>query len=205
MGVEDRGAVVVDNTASDLDLVYRIQSGDDLKAYEILVKRYEKEAFGLAYTLVGDREEARDVLQESFLNLYRSMKTFRGEASFRTYFFRILVNRCRDVQRKKSVLGRVFVWKLPEEGEEDLPEAVTTRIPSDEMDRVELGKKIEGVIKQLPWRQRTLFALKFVEGLKIREIAEMTDLNVGTVKAHLFHAVSKVRAALKDYLEITKG
>jgi len=201
--VVDIQAAVVDNAVSDLDLVYRVQKEDDLKAYELLVKRYEKEAFGLAYTLVGDREDARDILQDSFLNCYRSIKAFRGESSFRTYFFRILVNRCKDAQRKRSIWGRVFLWRVPEGEGEEISEAVTLKTPSQEMARSELGKKIEMVMKKLPWRQRTVFALKFIDGMKIREIAALTDLNPGTVKAHLFHAVSKMRTALEQYLERT--
>ena len=195
--VADIGAAV-GNVVSDLDLVHRLQTKDDLKAYELLLRRYEKEAFGLAYVLVGDREEARDVLQESFLNLYRSIKAFRGESSFRTYFFRILVNRCRDVQRKKSIWGRIFLWKASGEGD-DLPEAVTEKTPLQEIFQAELGKKIGALMKELPWRQRTIFALKFIEGLKIREIAELTHLSPGTVKVHLFRAVSKMRTALREY------
>ena len=198
--VADIQAAAVDNVAPDLDLVYRVQKEDDLKAYELLVKRYEKEAFGLAYTLVGDREDARDILQDSFLNCYRSIKAFRGESTFRTYFFRILVNRCKDAQRKKSIWGRVFLWRVPE-GEEEMPEAVTFKTPSHEMAQSELGRKIERVMKELPWRQRTVFALKFIDGMKIREIAALTDLSPGTVKAHLFHAVSKMRTVLEQYLE----
>lgn len=193
------GAVVEDTT--DLDLVHRVQDLEDLKAYEILVKRYEKEALGLAYTLVGDWEEARDILQDSFFNLYRSIKLFRGESSFRTYFFRILVNRCRDAQRRRSVWGGVFLWRMSEGEEENLPEPVTVATPPETLTQSELGQKIDAAIKQLPWRQRTLFALKFIEGMKIREIAALTNLSEGTVKAHLFHAVSRMRKALEAYLK----
>jgi len=200
-------AVAVDNILSDLDLVRQAQQQDDLKAYEVLVKRYEKEAFGLAYTLVGSREDAKDVLQETFFNLYLSLKNFRGESSFRTYFLRVLVNRCRDEQRKKSVWGRLFfagVPKTEEEGEEFL-EGISLKTPQDQLAQTELGQKIEEVMKVLPWRQRTVFALKFVDGMKIREIAELTELTPGAVKANLFHAVSKMRDALKAYMELAKG
>ena len=71
------------------------------------------------------------------------------------------------------------------------------------MVQTELGQKIESAMKQLPWRQKTVFALKFIEGMKIREIAELTGLSPGTVKAHLFHAVSKMRETLTQYLGTT--
>ncbi|MBI4436194.1 MAG: RNA polymerase sigma factor [Candidatus Omnitrophica bacterium] len=199
-------AVAVDSTLSDLDLVRQVQEQDDLKAYEVLVKRYEKEAFGLAYTLVGSREDAKDVLQECFFNLYLSLKNFRGESSFRTYFFRVLVNRCRDEQRKKSVWGRIILRTVPmtEEEEESL-EGVTLKTPSEELAQTELGQKIEEAMKGLPWRQRTVFALKMIDGMKIREIAELTELTPGAVKANIFHAISKMRSVLQDYLELSKG
>ena len=198
-------AVAVDNIVSDLDLVRRVQEQDDLKAYEVLVKRYEKEAFGLAYTLVGNREDAADILQESFFNLYRSIKMFRGESSFRTYFFRLLVNRCRDAQRKKSVLGRIFLGRIFVSEEEEFPEGTTLKTPPEEMAKTEIGQRIEEAMRQLSWRQRTIVALKLLDGMKIREIAVLTELSPGTVKAHLFQAISKMRQALAQYLDGSKG
>ncbi len=196
MAAEEIAAV---NAASDLDLVHRVQEHDDLRAYETLVRRYEKEAFGLAYTLVGDREEVKDLLQESFFSLYRSIKMYRGEASFRTYFFKIVVNRCRDAQRRKSSWGKIF-WSPSADIEGESLEGITEKTPSDALIRTELGREIHSALKRLPWRQRTVFSLKFMEGMKIREIAEMTGLSEGTVKATLFHAVLKMRQALKTAL-----
>ena len=200
---EGIGVADVANTASDLELVHQVQEKDDLKAYEVLVKRYEREAFGLAYTLVGNREDAMDILQECFFKLYQAIESYRGESSFRTYFFRILVNRCRDEQRKKSVWGKIFFarsYVTETEEEESMFEGITQKTPDQQLVQTELGRKIEEEIQKLPWRQRTVFVLKFMDGMKIREIAELTDLEVGTVKAHLFHAVSKMREALNLYL-----
>ncbi len=196
-------AVVVDKTPSDLELVRRIQKEDDLGAYEALVRRLEKEAYGLAYTILGNREDARDALQESFLNLYRSIKTFRGESSIRTYFFRILTNRCRDELRKKSVWGRVFFRKtgVTEEEESEMDEGVENETPREVMARTELGKAIFEAMRSLPFRQRTIFAMKVLEQMKIREIADITELSPGTVKAHLFHAMLKMQKILRQYLK----
>jgi len=189
----------------DGELVRRLQEKDDLEAYEILVKRYERQAYGLAHTLVGNREDARDVLQESFFNVYRSIRSFRGEASFKTYFFKILTNRCRDFQRRRAVWGRFFLGRVGAPGEtpehEGVVEGLNTTTPYDALSEKELGEKIEDILKTLPIRQRTAFALKVINQMKIHEVADIMKLSEGAVKAHLFHAVRKVQRQLHSYLK----
>ena len=187
--------------ADDLEEVHRAQKGD-LRAYEHLVQRVERKAYGLAFSLMGNRQDAEDMLQESFFQAFQALQKFRGESSFQTWFYRILINRCRSEKRKK-VWAR---WWTREEGNEEKgmeERFVVETTPRDNASLSELSKKIEEAIQTLPFKQRLVFTMKAVEGMKLREIGEVLHLRIGTVKAHFFQATQKVQRSLNGYLEVT--
>ena len=180
----------------DREQVRRAQQGD-LGAYEQLVQRYERKAYGLAFSLMGNREDAEDMLQESFFQAFQALARFRGESSFRTWFYRILINRCRSEKRKRS-WPRLFVR---EEKEETMEEEVSVQeTPRDQAALSELSKKIGEAVEALPFKQRLVFTMKALQGMKVREIGDILNLRPGTVKAHLFQATQKVQRSLNGYL-----
>jgi len=195
------------DTPSDEALVARALEGDRSAAAE-LVGRYHKKAYGIAYHLcAGNTEEARDFTQEAFLHAFAKLGTFRGRSSFYTWFYRILVNTCRDGRR------RVWRWKqrfafwrsAPEESAtepptlENHPDPAEGSDPAAVLTSKELHERLRKAMLSLPQKQRTAFQLKVLHGMTIHEIAEVMNAAEGTVKSHLFRATQHLREALSDW------
>lgn len=192
----------------DAALVRQVQAGE-ADAYAVLVERYQERAVRLAFGLVHHWEDARDLSQEAFVKAYRRLGSFRAEAAFSTWLYRIVVNTCRDFQRRR----RLRVWvslDAPAETEEpsSLFEAPSRDAPPNAQaaDR-ELGAALTRAIDHLPERQRAAFVLKHLEGLSVEEAASVLQCAPGTVKAHLFQAAAKLQRELRSagYAETTNG
>lgn len=164
--------------------------GGSLKAFSAIVEFYQERAVRLAYSFVGNWEDARDLAQEAFIKAYENLGSFKAESRFYTWLYRILANGCKDFLRKKKVRGFLSLW-------EELPETPTSSPdPKASLRDKELGEKIHSAIQRLPFGQRTAFSLRYVDGLALEDIAESMELTVGAVKAHLWQAGQKVRKEL---------
>jgi RNA polymerase sigma-70 factor (ECF subfamily) len=172
-------------------LIERIKEGEE-GAFEELVERYKGMAFSLAYRFLGNPEDARDVSQEAFAQVYLHIKDFRGESTFKTWFFKIILNLCRRQRQKKTMysLEPYLEKEMEPQAQEDVAE---------EVKRKELGVAIEEAIRALPTRQREVFIMKHLEGMKLSEIGEVLDCAEGTVKIHLFRAVRALQEKLKGW------
>ena len=195
-------------SVEDAALVRQVQAGD-VDAYAQLVARYQERAVRLAFSLVHHWEDARDLSQESFVKAYRRLGSFREEAAFSTWLYRIVVNTCRDFQRRRLRAWMSLERPADAEGEEaSFFDAPSHDAPPDAQaaDR-ELGAALTRAIERLPSRQRTAFILKHLEGLSIEEVAGVLQCAPGTVKAHLFHATAKLQGHLRlaGYAETANG
>jgi RNA polymerase sigma-70 factor (ECF subfamily) len=191
----------------DEELVVRAQE-NDREAMEEFVSRYQQKAYAIVYQMCsGDREEAQDLTQEAFLRVFRNIGTFRGNSSFSTWFYRIVVNTCLDGRRRRRRRERVFSFWRPRQREEEpskgeigeQPDMVTENDPLAGLTGRELALEIQKALTSLPERQRMIFQLKVFQGMSIREIAQVMGTAEGTVKSHLFRATHFLRAALKDW------
>lgn len=175
-------------------LIERIKEGDE-RAFEELVNRYKGMGFSLAYRFLGNPEDARDISQEAFARVYLHIRDFRGESTFKTWFFRIIINLCR-----RSISGRqrktVQSLDLYMEKETD-PQA--REDVEEEVRRKELRVAIEEAVRRLPAKQREVFIMKHMEGMKVSEISEVLNCAEGTVKIHLFRAVRALQERLKGW------
>jgi len=194
-------------TPSDEALVARALEGDRSAAAE-LVGRYHKKAYGIAYHLCsGNTEEARDFTQEAFLHAFANLGTFRGRSSFYTWFYRILVNTCKDERRRLWRWKQRFAfWRsaledtAPEPSTpENHPDPGEQADPAAVLSGKELHERLRKAMLSLPRKQRTAFQLKVFHGMTIHEIAEVTNSAEGTVKSHLFRATQHLREALSDW------
>lgn len=191
----------------DEELVARAQENDQ-GAMEEIVSRYQQKAYAIAYQMCsGDREEAQDLTQEAFLKVFRNIKGFRGDSSFYTWFYRIVVNTCLDGRRRRRRRERILSLWRPGQREEEPSREVFEEQPDTGQDSnpmavlsgKELTREIRKALMSLPERQRVIFQLKVFQGMSIREIALVMGSAEGTVKSHLFRATHSLRTALKDW------
>jgi RNA polymerase sigma-70 factor (ECF subfamily) len=178
-------------------LVDRASRGDG-DAFEVLVSRYEKNVYSLAYRLVSDREDAMDIVQDVFLKAYQALPRFRGESRFSTWIHRVCVNASLDYLRKKQ---KFPAYSLDEPL--SLRESSVTRDVEDERGDVEaevetrdLGETVYSVLKDLETDHRVVITLCDIQGYSYQEISDMLGLAIGTVKSRLHRARNAVRKLL---------
>jgi RNA polymerase sigma-70 factor (ECF subfamily) len=171
----------------DAMLMASVASGD-LGAFERLVLRHQDRAWRLAWRMLGDAAEAEDVVQETFLRIFRSAPRYQPSASFRTYLFRVLARLCLDVRsRKKPDYGN----RLP-----DFADPAAT--PEEILQKAERSAAIGRALAGLPARHRAAVLLRHDEGLSYREIAAILQTSEKTVDSLLQRARQSLRRLLKD-------
>ena len=178
--------------------------------YAELVDKYQAAALKLAFSMLGNYEDARDASQEAFLNAYRSLARFRYGARFSTWLYRIVVNECKDVYKRRSREPRGSVRV----GEPDADESGETLFvdvadptgdPRRQAADRELGRSLSRAIGSLPMKQRTAFALHHLHGLSLEGVADVMRCRVGTVKSHVFRATERLRIDLAPSLAQQEG
>ncbi|MBP8131278.1 MAG: sigma-70 family RNA polymerase sigma factor [Candidatus Hydrogenedentes bacterium] len=176
--------------AEDPALVACAQAGDRY-AFEELVRRYRNDVFALSCHFVKNREEAWDISQDVFVKAYKSLRDFRGEASFKTWLLRITANRCKDFFKKRNLETVPFDDAI---GAGEQPSAIPN--PGRQVQAQELGAAIEAAVAQLPEKHRTAFLLREYQGLSYQEMANTMGCNIGTVMSRLHHARRKLQNTL---------
>ena len=181
---------------SDAEIVEKVLSGD-LNSFEFLVVKYEKMIYNLALTKVRNRESAQDISQECFLRAYKMLRSYRAESAFSTWIYRICQNLIADHFRKNKKTAALSLSFSDEDGEiKESDIADTKSDPADLIVREEKIKKIRELIDALPEELREIIILRDFEDQSYANIAEMLDIEAGTVKSRLFRA----REKLKDYI-----
>jgi RNA polymerase sigma-70 factor (ECF subfamily) len=182
--------------ASETGLVERCRRGD-AQAFARLVALHEAMVFNLAARLLGDPEEARDLSQEVFLQVFRALGRFEGRSSLRTWIYRIVVNQCRNRQRWWRRRRRDRALSL-----QDLSEAQEARLSEEqgreqgaqhEMERRDRAREVQAALSALSFDHRAILLLREVEGLSCEEIAHALALPAGTVKSRLARAREALR------------
>lgn len=191
----------------DHSLVQRARSGDE-RAFRLLVERYQKKVYAVALGMVKDREEAMDVVQEAFVKVHRSLESFKSDATFYTWLYRITVNVCIDVIRRRGA-ARSETVEFDEHIAHDLAEAnlgaVSSQLgnnPEKAVLQREVGEKIQAALEQIPEKHRAILLLRELDGLSYEELAQALDIPKGTVMSRLFHARAKVQKLLSESLGI---
>jgi RNA polymerase sigma-70 factor (ECF subfamily) len=163
---------------SDLLLVHRASSGD-VRAFEVLVRRYQLPIIRLCVGMLGDRHAAEDAAQDVFFSAWRSLGRFRGDAQFSTWLYRIATNQClRDIRRRPRQTAQ-----LPE----DLP-AAEGGAPHSQLEAAEGVVAVSAAVARLSPEQRVALLLREVEGLSYDQIAEVLGVSMPAVKSRIYHA-----------------
>jgi RNA polymerase sigma-70 factor (ECF subfamily) len=195
-------------SVKDEELVACAQKNDP-RAIEEFVSRYQQKAYAVAYHMcAGDSEEAQDLTQEALLRVFRNLRKFRGNSSFYTWFYRIVVNTCLDGRRRRRRRERILSpWRPVKKGEEssnkaleEQPDMSGDSNPMAVLSGKQLTLEIRKALMSLPERQRMAFQLKVFQGMSIREIAQVMGSAEGTVKSQLFRATHSLRTALQAWV-----
>ena len=185
----------------DAALVERCRRGD-VAAFEPLVEKYRQRVYRLAYNVLRDSEDAWDVAQEAFIRAYQAIGSFRGQAAFYTWLFRIVMNVAADRARQRAAQGRAFGTERVEEGDWDRTLVDQGATPDDTAVRAEQRERIGRALATLPEHHRAIIMLSDLEGLSYREIAEVLAIPMGTVMSRLHNARKRLRAALGPLLAL---
>jgi len=183
----------------EADLLRRCVIGDE-DAYAALVADNQRFVFQLAFNLLGDMEEARDLSQDVFLLVFRTIDRFRGQSALRTWIYRIVVNQARNRQRwwrRRHRSEQVSLEAhLEQRGDESL--ADVSQGPDREFSRKETAARVWTALSELPFDQRTAMVLREIDGLSYEEIAFSLGIAIGTVKSRLTRARDALRARLRE-------
>jgi RNA polymerase sigma-70 factor (ECF subfamily) len=184
--------------------VKRCQAGDT-EAFDQLVTRYRTRIFGMIYNMVQSEQDAWDLAQDSFLKAWKSIGRFRGQSSFYTWIYRIVMNVTIDWLRKKQVKGSGAEFDDATQLTEIDPASKTVpkkeALPHETMERDEIRGRIEEAIAQLSPEQRAAILMKEIEGMQYHEIADALGCSIGTVMSRLFYARKKLQNLLRDVYE----
>jgi RNA polymerase sigma-70 factor (ECF subfamily) len=178
----------------DQHLVQAALNGDS-ESFNRLVDRYQARAYGLCLRMLGDADHAADVAQDAFISAYRHLPSLRGE--FRPWLMRIVANACRDVLRSQKRRPSVSLDMTNDD--DDAPAlqiADTAAGPEEQLLRREMQQTIATALFTIPAEQREVIVLSDIEGLSYQEIAEITGINIGTVKSRLNRARMRLRELL---------
>jgi RNA polymerase sigma-70 factor, ECF subfamily len=181
-------------TWTDEELVARSQGGD-VESFNLLITRWERPIYALAYRVIGREEDARDVCQDAFLRAFRALPGFKGQAKFSSWLYRITLNLCRDWIRKQR---RAPVSQMPEDT--DALEAAAERGPVESIEDLAARRELSAVVAEamalLPEEQRTAILLKEYHGMTFQEIADLQGCPLSTVKTRLYQGLIVLRRHL---------
>jgi RNA polymerase sigma-70 factor (ECF subfamily) len=179
-------------TEEDRELVRRAQK-DDKRAFETLVQRHQRRVFAVAGGILKNREDVEDIAQQVFLKAYFSIKRFDQRAAFTTWLYKITVNECWDLLRKRKVRPLVVEADLSEE-QAQMYQASAEQSDGrpDTSEQLAARQQVEELMSRLDERDRAMLVMKEVQGFSVEEIAEILDINANTVKVRLFRARQKI-------------
>jgi RNA polymerase sigma-70 factor (ECF subfamily) len=184
-------------------LVRRCQQGDTT-AFNDLVTRYRGKVFAMIYNMVHNEQDAWDLAQDGFLKAWKSIARFRGQSSFYTWLYRIMMNVTIDSLRRKQVTGEMEFDDsigLPnvDPHASTVPRAAI--MPQDKVTGDEIRCRIDAAIARLSPEHRAVILMREIDGLEYQEIADSLECSIGTVMSRLFYARKKMQSMLKDVYE----
>jgi RNA polymerase sigma-70 factor (ECF subfamily) len=197
---------VVEPPSEESILVDAARAGD-IRAFESLVRRYDRNVFRIAQHITQNREDAEDVVQDAFLKAYQNLGQFQGQSKFYTWLVRIAVNEALMRLRRRRPERMVSIDEDVRTEDDSMPREIADWSPNPEQQYTQaelkdiLGKTIQG----LPPSFRTVFVLRDVEGLSTEETASALELSVPAVKSRLLRARLQLRERLNKYFKRRDG
>jgi RNA polymerase sigma-70 factor (ECF subfamily) len=182
-------------------LIRRLQQRDE-RAFEEVVRLYQHKVYNLVYRMIGSQHEAEDIAQEVFVTVFKAIDSFRGEAKFSTWLYRIAANHCKNRMKYLGRRSYKATGELDEAAEREMQDAQPSSLrphvdgPDAVLEGLELERSVQAGIAALDEEHRVLVVLRDVEDLSYEEISSITGLELGTVKSRLHRA----RLQLKEHM-----
>lgn len=184
---------------TEQELIAAIRKGEEL-GYRQLYDAYADRVYNTALSILQHTQDAEDITQEVFVEVFRSVQTFRGDASLLTWMYKITTGKCADhLKRSKAKKRFAFVSSLFGEDASLLHDKPHFEHPGLLLEHKEHGKMLFNTLKRLPEKQQIAFTLHKIEGLSHAEIADVMNLSTGAVESLLFRANEKLKILLSDY------
>lgn len=168
-------------------------------AFGELVRRYQDRLYNTVYRLVGNVEDANDIVQEAFLNAYQALNSFKGDALFFTWLYRIAFNAAVSFKRKQRILLRLETGR-GDGGNEPVDPSDASR-PGHALERAEQDRRVQDALNRLSAEHRAVLVMKEIDGLKYEDMAEVLRVPIGTIRSRLHRA----RLELRELLERDEG
>ncbi|HEY9717993.1 MAG TPA: sigma-70 family RNA polymerase sigma factor [Trichormus sp.] len=196
---------------SDEALVENFKKTKDMAQFKSLVRRYQNRVYGAAVRILGNSDEAEEVVQDTFVRVHQNIDKFRNQATFAAWVFKIAHNQCVDMMRDKrrKLRGFHLLSFDPQSaaGDQDESQGISlvtqladpTPGPEAQSDRDEQETVIAASLQQLPDTQREVLLLHDVEGFSYQEIADIVGASIGTVRSRLHYGRLKLRELLEPY------
>jgi RNA polymerase sigma-70 factor (ECF subfamily) len=187
------GGAGIDLELSDSQIIEQTLGGEP-EAFNMLVRRWERQIYGLTLRMLGRDEEARDATQETFLSAYRNLSKFRGEAKFSSWIYRIALNICNTKLRGRA-RGTVSI-----EGQREDSGIVIAAALDDlgsNIQQQQITLHVRRALQAIPAEMRQVIIMKEYEGLKFSEIAEILSIPVSTVKTRMYTGLAELRKRLE--------
>jgi len=191
----------VKQSTDDFKQVRAFQAGDE-RAFEELVRRYQRQVANIVYLTLGNRDAVEDLVQEVFIRVYRSLKKFEFDASFYSWLYRITVNLCIDEIRRRRI-RKTFSLQFFSEDHVEEKERPSRKIqtPSESLLESEKREVVLNALKRIAPMHRTVLVLREYENLSYDEIADVLKISVQAVKSRIFRAREEMRGLLKNYFQ----
>jgi RNA polymerase sigma-70 factor, ECF subfamily len=199
----DQKQIRVREAEVDRALIAKAQAGD-MAAFRSLVERHQRRAFSIALSLVRDENDARELVQDAFLRVFKGLGSFQGGSSFFTWLYRIITNLSIDLIRKpgRQGGGDLDDKRLEAEDAQEPDFALLSRIdgadPAEVVRRREIAARLQVALDALPSYHRGVIVMREIEGLSYEEMAQVMGVSKGTIMSRLFHARQKLQRALVD-------
>ncbi|GAB4170258.1 MAG: sigma-70 family RNA polymerase sigma factor [Calditrichia bacterium] len=184
---------------TDEQLIYRFQQGA-LDAFEELVRRYKDQLMNYVYRFVGNRTDAEDIVQETFLRVYKNKHYYKEIAKFSTWVYTIAGNLAKTELRRRKRKKLLSVSNIMKDDKDyDIPD--TARNPESEVDGTIKESIIQNAIEKLPHRFKEVIVLRDVQGFSYEEISQILNIPLGTVKSRVNRGRLKLQEELEDIFE----
>ena len=185
----------------DRALIAKAQAGDTA-AFRSLVERHQRRAFSIALSLVRDENDARELVQDAFLRVFKGLGSFQGGSSFFTWLYRIITNLSDLIRKPGRQGGDLDDKRLDAEDAQEPDFALLSRIdgadPAEVVRRREIAARLQVALDALPSYHRGVIVMREIEGLSYEEMAQVMGVSKGTIMSRLFHARQKLQRALVD-------